>query len=270
MNYPYGKQILITGASSGIGLAAARIFAEAGYTVYAASRRGSAAEDAQNIHPVRMDVTDEGSVQKAYEQISAQGGVGIILHCAGMGLAGAAEDTPEAAVRRIFDVNYFGVLRVNRVFLPAVRQRGCGLVLVMSSIAGQVPMPYQCYYSCTKFALETYVESLRMEAGQYGIRAALIEPGYTNTGFIAALETAVPEDSPYKAACDKLMAEKAHACDVGDPPELAAKIALKLAEKKNPPVRVAIGGFFKLVIFLRRIVPAKFFEKVFSAVEIKK
>ena len=260
MTYLYGEKILITGASSGIGLAVAQMFAQAGYTVYAASRKCEETT-AGNIINIRMDVCDEDSVLRASDIIKD---VGIILHCAGMGIAGAAEDTPEEAVRRQFDVNYFGVLRVNRVFLPGMRQRGAGLVLVMSSVAGRVPLPYQSHYSATKYALDTYVESLRMEAGRFGIRAALIEPGDTKTGFTSAREMAIPEGSPYREACEGATSRMSKDEQNGAPPETAAKAALKLAGKRNPPVRVTVGLPYKAVIFLRRIVPARMFEKILA------
>ena len=258
MKFPYGKNILITGASSGIGLAAAKLFSEAGYTVYAASRRCEEATQG-NIHSIRMDVCDEASVLRAREMT---GEVGILLHCAGMGIAGAAEDTPEEAVRRQFEVNYFGVLRVNRIFLPNMRQRGGGLVIVTSSVAGRVPLPCQSHYSATKYALDTYVESLRMEAGRFGIRASLIEPGDTRTGFTSARTMDFPEGSPYQAACEGAVARMARDEQNGASPELAAKAALKLAGKANPPVRVTIGLPYQLIMLLRRIMPARTFENV--------
>ena len=263
MNFPYGKNILITGASSGIGLAAAKRFAQAGYTVYALSRKcGEGA--CGNIVNIRADVCDEASIVRARERI---GDIGVILHCAGMGIAGAAEDTPEEAVRRQFEVNYFGVLRVNRVFLPGMRARGGGLVLVISSVAGRVPLPYQSHYSATKYALDTYVESLRMESRRFGIRAALIEPGDTRTGFTAMREMAIPTsaelgDSPYRAACEGAVARMARDEQNGAPPERAAQAALKLAGKTNPPVRVTVGLPYKLIMLLRRLLPARLFESV--------
>jgi NAD(P)-dependent dehydrogenase (short-subunit alcohol dehydrogenase family) len=265
MQFPYGRQILITGASSGIGRAAAQLFAAAGYTVYAASRRcGETA--AGNVVHIPMDVCNEASVCRAREIIQAQGGVGIVLHCAGAGIAGAAEDAPETDVRRQFDVNYFGVLRVNRLFLPGLRARGGGLVLVMSSVAGRLPLPFQSHYSSTKYALDSYVESLRMEAGRFGIRAALIEPGDTKTGFTAARTMAVPEGSPYQTACEGAVARMARDEQTGAPPTLAAKAALRLAQKRNPPVRVTVGLFYKMILLLRRALPARLCEKLLMGI----
>ena len=140
MNYPYGNSIFITGASSGIGHAAAMAFARAGYKVFAAARSCND-ETHGNITSIRMDVTDELSVLRAKEVVAARGGVGIILNCAGLRIEGAAEDAKEEDIRYLFDVNYFGVLRVNRIFMPMLRERGHGLVLIVSSLAGQIPLP---------------------------------------------------------------------------------------------------------------------------------
>ena len=263
MRYPYGKSILITGASSGIGLAAAELFARNGFTVYAASRHCDESAVGPIIN-IRMDVCDEASVLRARDSVEALSGVGILLHCAGMGIAGAAEDTPEEAVRAQFEVNYFGVLRVNRIFLPMLRARGGGLVLLMSSVAGRVPLPYQSHYSATKYALDTYAESLRMEGAQFGLRAVLIEPGDTKTGFTGARRMALPEGSPYAANCKSAVARMAKDEQNGAAPETVARATLKLAQKKNPPVRVTVGMAYKLVIFLRRVLPARLFESVLS------
>lgn len=189
MRYPYGKAILITGASSGIGRAAAELFADAGYTVWAGSRHCEESVEKRQgggeIRSLQMDVCNEDSTRRAVERAVSEGGLGIVLNCAGMGIAGPAEDTFEEAVRAQFEVNYFGTLRVNRMVLPYFRAQGKGLVLVMSSVAGRVPIPYQSHYSSSKYALDAYVEALRMEARPFGIRAALIEPGDTKTGFTA-------------------------------------------------------------------------------------
>jgi len=264
MRYPYGKSILITGASSGIGLAAAELFARNGFTVYAASRRCEESSEGPVIY-IKMDVTDEASVLRARDLIEARGGVGILLHCAGMGIAGAAEDTPEDAVRVQFEVNYFGVLRVNRVFLPMLRGRGGGLVLLMSSVAGRLPLPYQSHYSATKYALDTYAESLRMEGAQFGLRASLIEPGDTKTGFTGARRMAAPEGSPYAGSCESAVARMARDEQNGAAPEKAARAALKLAQKKNPPVRVTVGVAYKAVLLLRRVLPARACESVLQS-----
>lgn len=270
MRYPYGKSILITGASSGIGRAAAELFADAGYAVWAGSRHCEEnIEKRQNggeIRSIQMDVCSEESSRRAVERAVDGGGIGIVLNCAGMGVAGPAEDTFEDAVRAQFEVNYFGTLRVNRLALPYLRAQGKGLVLVMSSVAGRVPIPYQSHYSSSKYALDAYVEALRMEARPFGIRAALIEPGDTKTGFTAARRMAMAEDSPYRQACEGAIARMARDEAAGVPAARPAMAALRLSEKENPPVRVTVGAMYKGVMALRKLIPARAFERVLAVV----
>lgn len=269
MRYPYGKAILITGASSGIGRAAAELFADAGYMVWAGSRHcEESVEQRQNggeIRSIQMDVCNEESSRQAVERAVAEGGLGIVLNCAGMGIAGPAEDTFEEAVRAQFEVNYFGTLRVNRLVLPYFRAQGKGLVLVMSSVAGRVPIPYQSHYSSSKYALDAYVEALRMETRPFGIRAALIEPGDTKTGFTAARRMAMPADSPYRQTCEGAIARMAHDEETGVPAMKPALAAFRLTEKENPPVRVTVGAMYKGVMALRKIIPARAFERILAA-----
>ena len=259
MSYPYGRAILITGASSGIGLAAARLFAQSGYHVFAASRRCEEGTQG-NITSIRMDIRDEASVLRARDMIAARGGVGIVLNCAGISLAGAAEDTPEADLRAQFETNYFGTLRVNRVFLPMLRARGGGLVLVVGSVAGQIPLPYHCHYSGTKFALDAYTQALRMEAGPFGVRASLIQPGGTRTGLTGARQFAPPAGSPYTKACAAAEASLAREEQTGAPAEQPARVALRLAQQKNPPVRATVGAGYKFLVASRRAMPDRLLE----------
>ncbi len=262
MVYPYGKSILITGGSSGIGRAAAELFAEKGYTVWAASRhceekRKKLGEG--EIISVKMDVCDEDSVKRCAERIAAETGVGIVLHCAGMGIAGAAEDAFEADVRNQFEVNYFGVLRVNRHVLPLFRAQGKGLVLIMSSVAGRVPLPYQSHYSSSKYALDAYAQALREETKAFGIRVCLIEPGDTKTGFTDARKMSLPEGSPYREHCESAVAKMAEDEKNGASPFKPAAAALRASEKENPPVHITVGFMYKVIMALKRILPEKLF-----------
>ncbi|MDR3344370.1 MAG: SDR family oxidoreductase [Oscillospiraceae bacterium] len=262
MRYPYGKSILITGASSGIGEAAAQIFAADGWVVFAASRSGACS--AAGAISLVMDVTDEESVARAVAYIKENGAAlpRVVLHCAGYGIAGAAEDTPDADARAQFEVNYFGTLRVNRHILPLFREEGGGLAIMMSSVAGRLPLPYQSHYSASKYAIDSYTESLRMEGRQFGIRAALVEPGDTATGFTKARKMATPHGSPYRKNCESAVARMAHDEEHGASPLLPAKACLRLATMSNPPVRVTVGLPYKAVLLLRRLLPARLCEAI--------
>lgn len=258
----YGKNILITGGSSGIGLACARLFAGQGYRVYACARtRDRQAEtfsDGGRIIPIVMDVCREDSVAAAVDLVIRDAReIGILIHCAGMGIAGAAEDTPDAAVRAQMDVNYFGVLNVNRHVLPHMRGQGRGLVLIVGSVAGIFPIPFQSHYSSSKFALEAYARALRMELHAHRIKVMLIEPGDTKTGFTDARRFEIPPESDYAAACRASVAKMENDERRGRSPESAARVALWAAGRSNPPAARVVGFEYKLLAFLRRLLPER-------------
>ncbi|MDR1465626.1 MAG: SDR family oxidoreductase [Oscillospiraceae bacterium] len=264
MSSPTPPTVVVTGASSGIGLACAAGFARQGYTVWALARRPvpvpAGLED--RIRCRRVDVTDEAAVQAVFAEVASAGPLGIVLHCAGMGIAGAAEDTLEDAVRAQFEVNYFGVLRVNRCALPLLRAQGNGLVIVMGSVAGRVAIPFQSHYSSTKHALDAYVEALRLELRPFGVQAVIVEPGDIRTGFTAARQMALPEGSPYEASCRSAVDRMARDEENGGTPESIARAVLRLAGRRRLPVRMTVGLPYQGVIFLRRVMPEKFFAYV--------
>lgn len=269
MKYPYGREILIVGASSGIGKEAVTLFAEAGYTVWAVSRSMEPKKQG-NICTCPMDVTDEASVSAAMAWIRENGGdPGILLYCAGIGIAGSVEDTPIEAVKRQMETNYYGFLRILPHIMPSMRGKKKGLVLAVSSVAGLVSLPFQSQYAAGKYALEATVQALRNEAKPYGIKAALIEPGDTKTGFTAYRKMEIPEGSVYKDACEKAVAQMAKDEQNGKSPATAAKAALKLAGKKNPPQHNVVGGDYQLLALGIKLLPAALVEKVMGMIYCK-
>ena len=269
MKYPYGKEILIVGASSGIGKEAAALFADAGYTVWAVSR-SMQSETGRSINTCPMDVTDEASVTDAAAWIHEQGGdPGILLYCAGIGIAGSVEDTAIEAVKRQMETNYYGFLRVLPHVMPAMREKKNGLVLAVSSVAGLVSLPFQSQYAAGKYALEATVQALRNEAKAYGIKAALIEPGDTKTGFSACRKMEIPEGSVYREACEKAVAQMAKDEQNGKSPATAAKVALKLAGKKNPPQHNVVGWDYSLLALGIKLLPAALVEKIMGMLYCK-
>ena len=186
----YGKNVFVTGASSGIGQACAIAFAKNGCTVTGVSRN---TEEKTELFPGggslslhRLDVTDEAAVRGFVERLP---GVDIAVLCAGMGVAGPAETTPSEMTRRQMEVNYFGTINAAQPCLTRMRGQGKGLLIVIGSIAGRVSIPMQSQYSASKYALEAFTDAVRMEMKKYGVRACIIEPGDTKTGFTAARVT---------------------------------------------------------------------------------
>lgn len=258
---PYLKKVLVTGASSGIGLETTKLFAQRGFEVYAASRHPLDVTSLDldstaraNVIPIEMDVTKSGSVDKASELITD---LGIIVHCAGFGISGSAEKTPLERARAQMETNYFGVLNVNRAFLPLLRKNPRSLVLVTSSVAGVVPIPFQSHYSSSKYALEAYAQVLGMEAAPFGVKVCLVEPGDTKTGFTKARTSDEPEDSPYYDACIKAVEHMARDEQKGKPAKSVADVFLKMAYRSNPPVKCAVGLDYKALAFLAKILPSR-------------
>ena len=250
---PYLMKALVTGASSGIGKETADLFAMYGFTVYAASRHPLETKN-PNIVPVEMDVTDPDSIRRAADKIDE---LGIIVHCAGFGISGSAEMTPLDRAKAQMETNYFGVLNVDSVFLPLLRKNNRSMVLITSSVAGLLSIPYQSHYSSSKYAIEAYAEALRMEASQFGVRVSLVEPGDTRTGFTKARTSDEPENSPYADQCREAVEHMAKDEQNGKNPDSAAKVFLKLAYRKNPPVRVAVGFDYKFLALLAKILPSR-------------
>ncbi len=258
MKTPYLKVALVTGASSGIGLETANLLYENGFTVYAASRhpRTSGCENGAGgkLIPLAMDVTSLQSVQEARAGIEE---LGVIVHCAGFGISGSAEMTPLERSRAQMETNYFGVLNVNQVFLPLLRKNKRSLVLLTSSVAGLVPIPFQSHYSSSKYALEAYAQALRMESSPFGVRVCLVEPGDTKTGFTKARTSDEPAFSPYFDSCQRAVEHMAHDEQNGKPASSVAKVFLKLICRNNPPVRCAVGLDYKALALLAKLLPAR-------------
>jgi NAD(P)-dependent dehydrogenase (short-subunit alcohol dehydrogenase family) len=187
---------------------------------------------------------------------------------AGSGIGGSIEDVALADAVHQFDANVFGTLRMLRAALPGMRRRRSGLVLVMGSAAGRIAVPFQGHYSATKFALEGLVESLRLELLPFGIRAALIEPGDTRTGFTDSRRT-LPTSPEYAEAARRAIGVMEKDERSGAAPERVGALALRLARKRSLRVRYPIGPAFQLLALgLKRVLPSRVFE-AFLAVYYK-
>jgi len=280
MKKPYGKVVLITGASSGIGKACALLLKDKGFRVYGGSRKVEKEELHRGMQGgflrlFPLDVRDEQSVScLVHILLERERRIDILINCAGYALSGAVEDVSVEEGMRQFDANFFGVLRMCRMVLPVMRSQGRGLIVNMSAVAGMAAVPFQSMYSASKYALEAMTECLRLEAAPFGIQVTLVEPGDLHTGFTAAREYARQSDqnSAYREQFDRAVYAMALSEMNGGNPEKVAKAVYKIIQKGNPPVRKIVGLDNRLFIMLKRLLPDRMFEaitkKLFEGIDL--
>jgi NAD(P)-dependent dehydrogenase (short-subunit alcohol dehydrogenase family) len=252
---------LVTGASSGIGRATAKALQRAGFRVFGTSRRG-AAESSDGVTMLACDVTDDESVAKLVDRVLNEAGrIDLLVNNAGIGLLGGAEESSTAQAQALFDVNVFGVIRVTRAVLPAMRRQRKGRIVNLSSVLGLIPAPYSALYASTKHAIEGYSESLDHELRPFGIRVALVEPAYTRTSFEENLVRPDRLLDIYDAARAGMNGVLRKAIETGDAPEVVAKTVVEAATASVPKRRYAAGKMARRVSILRRFVPEFAFDK---------
>jgi short-subunit dehydrogenase len=246
---------LVTGASSGIGLATARALRETGFRVFGTSRTGA------------MGQTDDitmlpNAVKRTVDEVlNRAGSIEVLVNNAGVGLLGGAEESSVTQARSLFDVNVFGVMRMTNAVLPAMRRQRRGRIVNLSSILGLIPAPYLSLYASTKHAIEGYSESLDHELREFGIRVVLVEPGYTRTAFGA--NTTGP-DWPlafYDARREAAQAYAQKNVEGGDSPETVAEMIVHAATEREPKARYTAGKLAGQARLLRRFVPESAFAK---------
>ena len=250
-----GKVVIITGGTSGIGLETARILTKRGCKVYELSRRESGTDAA--IH-IQADVTDENQVRNAVESVLLrEGRIDIVINNAGFGISGAIEYTDTEEAVRQFDVNFFGMVRVNRAVLPIMHKQGCGRIINMSSVAAPIAIPFQAYYSASKAAVRTYSLALYSEVRPYGIEVCAVMPGDIATGFTAARRKSPAGDEAYGGRIARSVAVMEHDEENGIPAEKAGAFIAEKALQKKLPVLCTLGGKYEVFVFLTRLLPTK-------------
>ena len=234
-----GKVILITGASSGFGRAIAKALAAKDSLVFGTARTPHAAA-VDGVTTLPLDVTQDDSVQACIAEVMrAAGKIDAVINNAGIGIAGAIEDTTPTEAQAQFETNFFGTHRVCRAVLPHLRAQGAGTIINMSSLAGRIPLPFQGFYSATKFAIEAYTEALRMEVRPFGIFVSMIEPGDFATSFTAnrRMTNATISSSPYYESATQAVATMAR--DEQANQDLSPVIAAvkTILESRHPALR---------------------------------
>jgi len=253
---------LVTGASSGIGRAAAVALADRGFTVVGTSRNPVGGAELEGVTLLALDVTSDESVHALVEQVLNRfGRIDVLVNNAGLGAAGAAEESSVGQAKDVFDVNVFGVIRMTNAVLPHMRASASGRIVNVSSVLGLIPAPFMALYAATKHAIEGYSESLDHEVREYGVRVLLVEPGYTSTAFDA---NALVPDSPLAVYADQRQVFGhllATAMREADDPAVVAKAIVAAATDTRPKLRYPAGSIAGRVSVLRRVVPARAFDK---------
>lgn len=256
---------LVTGASTGIGLATAKALARAGYRVFGTSRR--ALDSTPDLTMLVCDVADDASVRAVVETVIQRAGrIDLVVNNAGVGLIGGAEESSIAQVQRLFEVNVFGVARVVNAVLPVMRGQGHGRIVTLSSVLGLIPAPYNAHYAATKHAIEGYAESLDHEVRALGIRSVLVEPGVTRTAFEENLSRADQPLPAYAAERARNEAMMRRWVEAGDPPEVVADIVVKAATDRVPSLRYAAGRQARQVSTIRRFLPERVVDRLLRKV----
>jgi NAD(P)-dependent dehydrogenase (short-subunit alcohol dehydrogenase family) len=249
------KSVLITGASSGIGACAARHLQERGFRVFG-TRRKTRDDLPEGVHWIEMDVCDEASVGRGVaEVISAVTRLDALVCSAGLGIFGSVEEVSIEAAQQQLDANYFGVLRTLRAVLPHMREVGGGRVVLVGSLAGRAPIPFQSHYSASKAALDATALALRTEVRPFGIDVSLIEPGDINTPFNDAMHWTDVSGSAYGARVRSCEAVIRDSLPKAPGPEVIARVIAKALTARRPRVRYAAGPDSALVPLLRRLLP---------------
>ncbi len=261
------KVILVTGTSSGIGLACATALQAKGHTVYGSARNLGSLQ-AVSFKPIQLDVTDDVSVKAAIDTIiKAEGKLDVLVNNAGNGVAGPGYTMPVDAAKKQFEVNFFGVVRMCSAVLPGMIADKKGLIVNISSLAGLFGLPYQSMYSASKYAVEGYSQSLRMELRNAGIKVVVINPGDFKTGFTSAREitpftiTNAPLEKEYNAAIAAIEKDES----IGADPSSLAKQLCKIVGSANPAHRYLVGGVGQTIVpTLKSILPNGIFEKLMN------
>ncbi len=243
------KVAIITGATCGIGLAAARLFLSKGYKVYGIARRPY---DGTDFKCFSADVCDYDKIDAILKEVfDTEGRLDVFVNNAGMGIAGAMEDATPQRIENIVNVNLTALCVLSGKAVKYLRHTK-GRIINVSSMGGILPLPYQAVYSATKSGAEIFSRALANELKAYGVKVCAVLPNDTNTGFTDA-RICEGENATAKKSIEKMARDERR----GKSPEFVAKAIYKAATKKRPPLRISVGAVSKLETFLSRLFPVK-------------
>jgi len=262
------KICLVTGASSGIGLATALELRRAGHTVYGAARRVPKMDALHEAggHTLAMDARDCADLDRVVDTVlREQGRIDVLVNNAGTVLHGAAEDVPLDLARDQFQVNLFAPARLVQLVLPSMRDHQSGTIVNVSSIGGEIALPLGAWYYASKHALEAYSDTLRMEVEPFGIRVVIIQPGIIKTEFedqTAAQLRQYSGNGAYHHMAEAMAREAATGLAGGSDPAVIAQAIRAAVESDHPETRYAVGAMAEQLLQLNRTLPDREFDKL--------
>lgn len=259
------KVVLITGGTSGIGKAVCQVLSGYGYIVYGSGRSAENGQQVDNYKLVNMDVNDFKSVKSGVDYVlEKEGRIDVLVNNAGIGMAGAIEDSVVTEIIEIFNTNVAGIIRTCQAVLPGMRQQQSGLIINISSVGGLMGLPYRGIYSASKSAVETISESLSQEVMQFGVKVVLIEPGDFNTSINNNRKVSErAKQSVYKEDFERIHALINEEVSNGEDPRKIGELVHKIIGKRKPWMRYNVGNFTsKLALSAKRILPDRWFEKL--------
>jgi NAD(P)-dependent dehydrogenase (short-subunit alcohol dehydrogenase family) len=256
------RTALVTGASSGIGRATAQALAAQGYRVLGTSRHPDAVPAERRVSGVELlalDLASDDSVDALADRLT---GIDILVNNAGESQSGPFEELPADALRRLFQVNVLGPVRLTQLALPHMRRRGYGRVVMVGSMLASFPLAYRSSYVATKAALKGFSNAARHELSPFGVWMTTVEPGSINTGISERRTGYVAEDSPHGRDYATMLAALDRNERSGIPAERVAAVIVSAIEATRPRARYAVGSNAPLVFALRRVLPAALAETI--------
>jgi NAD(P)-dependent dehydrogenase (short-subunit alcohol dehydrogenase family) len=265
------KAVLITGCSTGIGRATAKRLAAAGHTVYASARRPESIADLQadGCRTLALDVTDEASMRAAVDQVvAAEGAVGVLVNNAGYSQSGASETVDLDDVRRQFETNVFGLLRMCQLCLPGMREQGWGRIVNMSSMGANFVFPGGGIYHATKYAVDALSDALRFEVAGFGVDVVIIQPGLITTEFGETAAAGTPAEAggayaDFNAAVVKATkdAYEGPMARLGAGPEAVAKVVERAITAGRPRTRYRVTASARVLLNVRRLLTDRAWDR---------
>jgi NAD(P)-dependent dehydrogenase (short-subunit alcohol dehydrogenase family) len=268
------RAVLITGCSSGIGRATAEQLATSGWPVYATARRVEAVADLESrgCKVMALDVTDEESMRKAVARVEDEhGAVGVLVNNAGYSQSGTIEEVPMEGIRRQFETNVFGLVRMTQLVLPKMREQRWGKIVNISSMGANFTFPGGGYYHATKHAVDALSDALRFEVKGFGIDVVIIQPGLIMTNFgdaaVGSMENATPPDGPYAefnagvAKATKGVYEQGPAAKLGGGPDKVANVIEKAITARRPKPRYLVTPSAHLLVNQKRLMPDRVWDR---------